>query len=251
MSVFYFKPAEHVAGRAACVWSGQGHRTSPPPPAACRSRTRDRHRRHRAQEQEKGVSGLVQTTVAQIVCRQGAARQVLGAGASVCRLGEPALGEASVARKTWAGWKRPQCPVNVLKVHAAMFVHVAPGNGVRHALIAQDLHEPDEQRRGVPTGDRLRDPDFPKTILQVSERARRQRGPAYFSDVVDGLFHTARLPARQYSASTVSDGHEGQALVIPESPKLKTVSRVRIPVASDSRISSNILRRLANAQKTQ
>jgi hypothetical protein len=61
--------------------------------------------------------------------------------------------------------------LQVAEAHTSMLVHVAPGDGIRYALIAQDLYEPVEQGRGVTRPNRRYDPLVGEAVIKISEVA--------------------------------------------------------------------------------
>ena len=102
-------------------------------------------------EQEEAIGRLVEPAVAQIVGRQGTFRKMIRLGTGLPALPVAAMIEVPIAAQLRAGRACLDQRGDLVPSEPAVPVHVAFGDVVADALVADGVEQPLEQRRGVPT----------------------------------------------------------------------------------------------------
>src|SRR5260370_8727406 len=91
-------------------------------------------------------------SVAPIMLREPTAADVVGLGAGAAGLFVPAIVEMPIALQLWTA-RATDLPRNIRPSRSAVLLHVAVGDLVRDALVAERRHQPVEYRTGISVAD--------------------------------------------------------------------------------------------------
>src|SRR5260370_25909307 len=121
-------------------------------------------------------------SVGQIVVGKRTAGDVVGLGAGAAVLFVPAIVKMPIAFQLWTA-RATDLPRNIRRSRSAVLLHVAVGDLVRDALVAERRHQPVEYRTGISVADCRLDLVGPEIGSEVIDSARwngeaaKYRGP--------------------------------------------------------------------------
>src|SRR5258708_37409044 len=142
-------------------------------------------------------------SVAQIVLRQRTAADVVGLGAGAAVLFVPAIVKMPIAFQLWTA-RATDLPRNIRPSRSAVLLHVAVGDLVRDALVAERRHQPVEYRTGISVADCRLDLVGPEVRSDLVDQCCRACQATNGMDQPDRMVEGRTLPILYFGMILVS-----------------------------------------------